>query len=143
MRELFVLYDDRCGLCREARIWLQQHRAYVPLTFIPGGSELALRRFPGVTPGELAVVSDSGEVWKDERAFLMCLWALVKYRGWAKRLSSPALLPVARQFFAAVSSGRFTISRMMAFASDRELQEHFSTYAAPVCEMPAARKAAQ
>src|SRR6478609_129416 len=105
METLYVLYDARCGLCSLARRWLVQQAPLIRLSFIPAGSVLAGRLFPGVSrPGdpieELVVVSDEGAVYRNDSAWIMCLFALEEYRGWANRLAHPLLRPFARQGFA-------------------------------------------
>ena len=55
---------------------------------------------------ELLVIDDQGGVYRGDAAFLMCLWALRKYRGWALRLATPALHPVARRAFKWISTHR-------------------------------------
>ena len=80
MEKLYVLYDARCGLCSWAKRWLMQQPAIVPLSFIPAGSVLAGRLFPGLCqPGdpeeELVVVSDEGGVYREGNAWIMCLFA--------------------------------------------------------------------
>ena len=47
--------------------------------------------------GDLVVAAGTGEVWTGDAAWLMVLWALDDYREWSRRLSSPTLLPMARQ----------------------------------------------
>src|SRR5271165_5173093 len=90
MEKLYVLYDARCGLCSWAKRWLMQQPAIVHLSFIPAGSVLAGRLFPGLCqPGdpeeELVVVSDEGGVYREGNAWIMCLFALEEYRDWANR----------------------------------------------------------
>ncbi len=110
MERLTILYDERCGLCRGARRWLEGQPRHVELEFVAEGSREARRRFPDLdheaTARELTVVDNAGGVYRGAKAWLMCLWALPEYRGAALRLATPALLPYARAFFEKVSSGR-------------------------------------
>ncbi|HEY0555008.1 MAG TPA: DUF393 domain-containing protein [Thermoanaerobaculia bacterium] len=110
---LTVLYDGRCALCRRARTWLAKQPKYVSMAFVEAGSEEALRRFPslevGATLEELTVVGSRGEVYRGSKAWLMCLWALKRYRSAALRLSAPGMQPVARRLVAWVSRNRFRI----------------------------------
>ncbi|WP_165225008.1 DCC1-like thiol-disulfide oxidoreductase family protein [Aquisphaera insulae] len=126
MEKLFVLYDSRCGLCSWARRWLASQPAIIPLTFIPAGSPLAARLFPGLTPpdedpDELVVVSDDGAVYREGSAWIMCLFALEDYREWSNRLAHPLLLPLARQGFALLSRRRASVSRWLRLASEAEI----------------------
>ena len=136
MRALYVMYDPRCGLCTEAKTWLVRQRPYVRLVLLASGPERAGELFPQLPPGELAVVSDSGQAWLGDRAFLMCLWALKDYRRWARRLASPTLLPLARQAFATISRNRRGISRMLGLASEAALRDRFQRETIPPCLLP-------
>lgn len=95
VRSLTVLYDPHCGLCREARAWLERQATFVPLVFVGAGSDLAAERFPGLdrhdTLRRLTVVSDAGAVYRGVRAWLMVMWAL---REWRDRSITLAWGPV-------------------------------------------------
>jgi predicted DCC family thiol-disulfide oxidoreductase YuxK len=145
MRRLYVIYDGRCGLCRLARTWLDRQETLVDLVFIAAASEAAERLFPTLAdsdrPEELIVVSDEGGVYRGGHAWIMCLYALEDYREWAERLSSPALLPLARQGFALLSKQRGRISRWLGLASEHEIVEALGRVVAPACEVaPASRE---
>ncbi|MGA2705267.1 MAG: DCC1-like thiol-disulfide oxidoreductase family protein [Isosphaeraceae bacterium] len=138
MEKLYVLYDARCGLCGWAKRWLMQQPAIVPLSFIPAGSVLAGRLFPGLyQPGDLAeglvVVSDEGGVYREGNAWIMCLFALEEYRDWANRLAHPLLRPLARQGFALLSGQRSRISRWLSLASENEIAETLRRGSVPAC----------
>ncbi|MGW3242916.1 thiol-disulfide oxidoreductase DCC family protein [Streptomyces sp. NPDC001070] len=100
VRRLTVLYDPDCSLCAFVRGWLERQRQIVPLDLVPVGSDEARRRFPeldhAATLREITVVGDSGQVYRDDAAWLVCLWALAEYRPTAHRLSTRAGAPVAR-----------------------------------------------
>ena len=73
MERLYVLYDAQCGLCSWAKRWLMQQSTFMELRFIPAGSPIALRLFPGLNrpgeqPDELVVVSDEGAVYRNASA---------------------------------------------------------------------------
>jgi predicted DCC family thiol-disulfide oxidoreductase YuxK len=110
MRKLTILYDASCSLCRTARAWLEGQRTWVELEFLAAGSPVAGARFPELSPEstlrEIAVVSDDGRVYRGGKAWVMCLWATVRYRELALRLASPELLPWARRVAAWVASHR-------------------------------------
>ncbi|HTG35440.1 MAG TPA: DCC1-like thiol-disulfide oxidoreductase family protein [Thermoanaerobaculia bacterium] len=111
---LTVLYDGRCALCRRVRMWLEEQPKYVTMAFVEAGSAEARKRFPDLdhdaTLAELTVVGWGGEVYRDAKGWVMCLWALKKYRSAALRLSTPELMPVARRIIAWVSKQRFQIA---------------------------------
>ena len=133
MNALFVMYDAHCGLCSEVRDWLQSQPTHLPLKVLASDSDEAQRKFPGLPRGELAVVSDQGDVWLGDHAFIVCLWALCTYRDWALRLASPLLRPVARQAFEAISRNRRNVSMLFGMKSDVELEKQLSEVTIPPC----------
>jgi predicted DCC family thiol-disulfide oxidoreductase YuxK len=141
MECLYVLYDAHCGLCSWARRWLMRQPKLIDMKFIPAGSALAGRLFPGLYepgehPEELVVVSDQGAVYRHGSAWIMCLFALEAYRDWANRLAHPLLQPLARQAFALLSRQRSRISRWLCLASEMEIAETLSRVIAPACAPP-------
>jgi len=114
MQKLYVLYDPKCELCCRLKNWLAAQPAWIALEMMPAGSETASQIFPELariaTANDLAVISDKGEVYLNDRAWIMVLYATVEYRDWAMRLAHPLLLPLARQAFAALSRNRHVLS---------------------------------
>jgi predicted DCC family thiol-disulfide oxidoreductase YuxK len=110
MRELTVLYDATCTLCRDARAWLEAQPTYMRLRFLPAGSEEAAANFPELNPAytlrDITVVDDQGGVYRGPKAWAMCLWATRSYRPWSQRLTSPELWPLAKRLIAWVSRNR-------------------------------------
>ena len=104
MRRLTVLYDAECAFCVRCRAWMERQPAFVELEFVPCAEPPARYRDIPWLGQELVAVGDDGSVWAGPAAFLVCMWALRDWREWACRLSSPALAPLARRFFASVSS---------------------------------------
>jgi predicted DCC family thiol-disulfide oxidoreductase YuxK len=140
MERLYVLYDARCGLCTWAKGWMLRQPSWIRLSFIPAGSELAGRLFPGLCrpgepPAELVVVSEDGGVYREGNAWIMCLFALEEYREWANRLAHPLLRPLARQAFYLLSRQRSRISRWLGLASEVEIVETLRRIDAPLCEL--------
>lgn len=123
MQRLYVLYDDRCELCRRLKQWLGRQPAWLELKLLSAGSSHVKQMFPGLeeiaSNDDLVVISDQGEVFLNNHAWIMCLYALREYRGWAYRLSHPLLLPLARQAFDVVSRNRHAISHWLG-ESDTE-----------------------
>jgi predicted DCC family thiol-disulfide oxidoreductase YuxK len=118
MTKLYVLYDPRCELCLRLRDWLSGQRHWLELEMIPAGSPLAKQTFPGLeqiaSSDDLVVISDEGNVYLNNRAWIMCLYALQAYRSWSFRLAHPLLLPLARQAFDTLSKNRHKISLWLA-----------------------------
>ena len=113
MRQLTVLYDPECGLCRRVREWLIAQPKYVELMFMAVKSEEALFRYPrlnhAMTQKDVTVISDEGGVYWGPKAWLMCLWALRQYREWSYRLSTPELLPTTRRVVSMISQNRYRL----------------------------------
>ncbi|HEY6118946.1 MAG TPA: DCC1-like thiol-disulfide oxidoreductase family protein, partial [Pyrinomonadaceae bacterium] len=105
-----------CGLCQRSHGWLADQPKLVEMIFIPCNSEAARRRYPhldhALTEKDLTVVSDLGAVYFGPKAWLMVLWALVRYREWSYRLSSPDLLPTTRRVVSLITQNRYQISRV-------------------------------
>jgi len=118
MEKLYVLYDPKCELCCRLKDWILVQRSWIGLALIPLGSEKARRLFPELeqiaTKEDLAVISDEGAVYLNDRAWIMVLYAMVEYRDWAERLTHPILMPLARQAFAALSKNRHTLSNWLS-----------------------------
>jgi predicted DCC family thiol-disulfide oxidoreductase YuxK len=118
IRNLFVLFDGNCELCRYCKDWLQTQRQTVALTFIEAGSTYAKSVFPELnhakTLSELTVIDDEGGVYHGTKAWLLVLWALADYRSWARTLASPEMMPIARKFITMISSNRKTINQLIA-----------------------------
>lgn|SRR5262245_8060472 len=113
MKELTVLFDPNCGLCKRAQAWLITRPKFVELVFVPAGSAEARARYPRLnhdpTLTDLTVISDNGAVYRASKAWLMCLWALREYREWALRLSTPELLPTAKRVISMISQNRYQL----------------------------------
>jgi predicted DCC family thiol-disulfide oxidoreductase YuxK len=117
MRELTVLYDAQCGLCRRFKDWLAAQRpgpngkgGVVQLRFVAAGSADARALYPGLdhaaTLREVTVVADDGSVYVGDRAWIVCLWSTWENRHTAVRLASPAMRPVARTMVQAAAGLR-------------------------------------
>jgi predicted DCC family thiol-disulfide oxidoreductase YuxK len=105
---LTVLYDETCSFCRRCRDWLLGQRCFLEVELLAAGSPIARERY-GSLPWlgrELVAVDQAGRAWVGPAAFLTCLWATVRYRPWAYRLSQPGLAPLAERFFRLVSKRR-------------------------------------
>ncbi len=117
MEKLYVLYDPKCELCWRLKNWILVQRSWIGLAVVEQGSEKAKRLFPEMDriagKEDLAVISDEGAVYLNDRAWIMVLYAMLEYREWASRLTHPVLMPLARQAFAALSKNRHWLSKML------------------------------
>ncbi|MFE0421099.1 thiol-disulfide oxidoreductase DCC family protein [Streptomyces sp. NPDC058953] len=120
VHRLTVLYDEACGLCAHLRDWLVRQRQLVPLELVPAGSGRARGLFPGLdhttTLRRITVIGNRGQVYTDDAAFLVCLWALAEHRATAHRLATPAGKPFVRAAVLAASAYRSATG-----AADREI----------------------
>jgi predicted DCC family thiol-disulfide oxidoreductase YuxK len=133
MQSVTVFYDADCGLCTRIKGWLLLQPKWIAMHLVP--SSEAPRLYPSLAglDEELIVISDEGGVYLDNHAWLICLFALKRYRGWAVRLSRPALAPLAREAFALLSSNRLRISQFLASLSDSALGAELKAAPAPRC----------
>jgi len=110
---LTVCYDESCALCRRARDWLLTQPCLVEVELLAAGSPEAARRY-GSAPWlghDLVVVDEHGNAWIGPGAFLACMWATARYRGWAFRLARPSMQPHAERFFRWISKRRDRLGR--------------------------------
>jgi len=137
MKSLFILYDSRCGICTRLKAWLGRQSSYVALHFVALGSTEAHARFPMLGAGdqELVAIADTGEAWVGDRAWIICLWALCEYRSCAQKLSAPAMMPLARQAFLALSSNRFALSRLLGLRSEEDIRRYLTETPIPPCQI--------
>jgi len=139
VRALTVLYDARCGLCSAARRWLEAEPQIVPLELLPADSEEALRRYPTLAapePEELVVISDEGQVYLNDRAWIMVFYALEEYREWSYRLAHPLLMPLARKAYAAIAKNRYAISRWLQSGHAEEVATELRRVPLEPCGAP-------
>ena len=145
MQKLFVLYDPKCELCCRLKNWILVQRSWIGLALVEQGSEKAKRLFPDLESvagkEDLAVISDEGAVYLNDRAWFMVLYAMVEYRDWAARLTHPLLMPLARQAFAALSKNRHTLSRWLNSEDPEAVAGELRKIELEPCALPAGRVA--
>ncbi len=107
MKKLTVLfYRDQA---RQRRIlnWMREQPSYVELEYLAFDSAEARERFPSLCapdapapeqPPQITrfagrrspiVVTDEGAIYRNDKAWLMCMWALFDYRKWALEFGKP------------------------------------------------------
>jgi len=142
MTKLYVLYDPKCELCCRLKNWILVQRSWIGLAVVEQGSEKAKRLFPELdqlaTKEDLAVISDEGAVYLNDRAWIMVLYAMVEYRDWAARLTHPLLMPLARQAFAALSRNRHLISSWLSSENAEMIAGELRKVELEPCAVPAA-----
>ena len=103
--ELRVFFDGDCPLCRRIAGWLDRQPQFVRIVCVPA-QNAAAAGCPLTLDDLLAqvtVIASDGAVYRGTNAWLTCLWALRRYRGWSLRLSQRALRPWAERLFAVVA----------------------------------------
>jgi len=142
MQKLYVLYDPNCELCCRLKDWILVQRSWIGIAVIAAGSDKAKRLFPELDQiagkDDLAVISDEGAVYLNDRAWIMVLYAMVDYRDWAARLTHPLLMPLARQAFAALSKNRHTLSRWLSSEDPEAIAGELRKVELEPCAVPAA-----
>jgi len=142
MEKLYVLYDPKCELCCRLKNWILVQRSWIGIALVEQGSEKARRLFPELEriagKEDLAVVSDEGAVYLNDRAWIMVMYAMVDYCEWAARLTHPLLMPLARQAFAALSKNRHFISSMLSPENTEALANELRQVKLDACALPAA-----
>lgn len=140
MKQLYVLYDSKCALCQRLKDWLLVQRSWMGLCLIPAGSDKAQRMFPTLkqmaSANDLVVVSDEGQIYLNNNAWIMALYALVEYREWARRFSHPMLLPLVRQAFATISRNRYAISRWLGTRWPEQIARELRQVSLEPCAAP-------
>ena len=141
MEKLYVLYDPKCELCCRLKNWILVQRSWIGIAVVEQGSEKARRLFPELeriaTKEDLAVISDEGAVYLNDRAWIMVLYAMVDYRDWAAKLTNPLLMPLARQAFAALSKNRHFISSLLSPENTEALANELRKVQLEPCALPA------
>ena len=143
MQKLYVLFDPKCELCGRLKDWLLEQRQWIELEVIPAGSQEARKMFPELeqiaSQNDLAVISDEGAVYLNDRAWIMVLYALEEYRDWAARLTHPLLMPLARQAYAALSRNRYFLSRWLSSTKPEAIAAELRNVILEPCALPEGR----
>ena len=104
---------------------------------VPAGSERAKNMFPELdqvaTCNDLVVISDQGEVYLNNAAWIMALYALEDYREWACRLAHPLIAPFVRQAWETLSKNRYAISRWLSHGRPEEIACELSKVPLAAC----------
>jgi len=140
MEKLYVLYDPKCELCQRLKDWLLIQRSWLGLAMVPAGSERAQKMFPELNNvascNDLVVISDDGQVYLNNSAWIMVLYALDDYSEWACRLAHPMIAPFARQAFEMISKNRYAISRWLSHDRPEEIAGELRKVPLAPCAVP-------
>jgi predicted DCC family thiol-disulfide oxidoreductase YuxK len=145
MKAISVFYDAHCGLCTAVRDRFTREPQFVALHFVPYDSRLAAEIFPGLADWEPAreilALTDEGDLYRGDGAWILCLWATVRYRAWSLRLATPALRPLAAAVCRLVSRHRGKLSQLLRVGSDADVRRFVETSAGPTPMGAACRRA--
>lgn len=126
MKAITIFYDARCGLCASVKSWLEREPKFVALHFVPYDSRHAEVLFPKIADWhpdrEIVALSDEGGLYRGDGAWIMCLWATVRYREWSLRLARPALRPYAEKLCRLISKHRRRLSRVLRLGTDDDVR---------------------
>ena len=126
MKAISVFFDGRCGLCRSVRGWLEREPQFVALHFVSYDARLAREIFPRIADWqpdrEILALTDEGDLYQGAGAWILCLWATVRFRPWALRLARPALRPSAEKLCRVIARNRRGLSRVFRRGSDDDLR---------------------
>jgi len=131
VKQLTVLYDPTCGFCVRSRQWLEKQPKLITMRFVPQGSSKQKALYPDLEyktdaqgrPEELIVVDDRGGLYRDDKAWVMCFYALRNYRGLSMRLARPGMGGLARRVYSLISNNRRTISTLLGMKEDSHFKE--------------------
>ena len=139
VQAIAVFFDQDCSLCRACRRWLQAQDKFFPIEFMPYQSERAHEVCPQLDTlnpdQEIVVMADNGRIYQGGSAWIMCLYALRRYRELSFKLAHPMLLPLAKKMCHIVSERRLSLSRLFACASREQIaRELINADGAASCE---------
>jgi len=127
-----VYYDEQCAFCRYCVQWLLKQAKFIEIDFylFPQlqdklGKEKYHQWFNDEK--ELVVIYDNA-IFKHNKALLMCLYALIDYREWSYRLSSPALLPRVKNVYNFISASRYKLSILLRLSDDKKVSNVLDCY---------------
>jgi predicted DCC family thiol-disulfide oxidoreductase YuxK len=103
--ELTVWFDGDCGLCTRIAAWVRRQPKWVPVHCV--AAQTAAARGCPLDPRSLldqvTVTASDGAVYRGSNAWIVVLWALRGYRGWALRFATPRWRPFAERLFATIA----------------------------------------
>jgi len=141
MKQLTVLYDPTCGMCVRCRGWLAKQPKLIDLRFVPMGSSRQRDLYPSLEartdeqgrPDEMVVIDDGGNIYREDKAWVMCFYALRNYRALSMRMARPGAAALARRAYTLISANRRGISKLCGMAPDEAISILENTPDTPRC----------
>jgi len=132
-----VYYDGRCGMCCTFHEWINRQKRAFEVRFIPYQADEAEERFPGIgrldPAREMIVRICTGKIYRGAEAWVWCLYSCAHYRKTARRLASPALLPIAMKTCHLLAANRHALSKVFFRKKERAVREELHAMTAPAC----------
>ena len=133
MHTLYVLFDHSCGLCTAAARWLREQPAFILIITMPATSDRAAAKFPelnlgrgapgqgaAAAPEQVIAITDDGHVYRGPAAWIMCLWALKRYRAWSLVLAQPHWRPRVARIIDGLGRRRLMLSRLLMLEAEAD-----------------------
>ena len=124
IQAITVLYDSECAFCRRCRKWILSQHKRMPIEFMSIHSPDLDQKYPALSKNkldQLVVITDRGDVYYKDKAFVICLYALSEYYEWSFKLSEPMFLPMVRKVYQIVSRYRNVFSPRRISRNDKVL----------------------
>ena len=88
---------------------------------IASGAVSAAAATAGTTgPDQVIVVTDEGAVYRGPSAWIMCLWALKRYRAWSLLMATPMWRPRVARIIDGLGRRRLMISRLLMLEAEAD-----------------------
>lgn len=127
VKAIEVFYDGRCGMCCSFHEWINRQPRAFGIDFVPYQAERAERIFPGLgtldPAREMIVRLDGKEIFRGAEAWVWCLYSCANHQQAAKKLGSPALLPIAIHGCRLLAANRHALSKVFFRRKDQAVRE--------------------
>jgi predicted DCC family thiol-disulfide oxidoreductase YuxK len=133
-----VFYDGRCGMCCTFHEWINRQPRAFPIAFIPYQAAHAELVFPGLgtldPAREMIVRTGEQEIFRSAEAWVWCLFSCANHQNAARRLGSPALLPIAVKACRILAANRHALSKVLFRSKDKKVRAELHRMEAPECK---------
>lgn len=138
VKSVEVYYDGKCGMCCTFHEWINNQKRANEIVFLPYQSAEAQALFPELNTldpaREMVVRTDTGEIYRAAEAWVWCLWSCEKYRGVAKKFSSPALLPHVQKLCHMLAANRITLSKLFFRKKSKQVAAQLHAMPSAECD---------
>lgn len=92
----------------------------VAASLIPSQQVSSAAAMSPMGPDQVIVVTDEGAVYRGPSAWIMCLWALKRYRAWSLLMATPAWRPRVARIIDGLGRRRLMISRLLMLEAEAD-----------------------